>query len=126
MMEHTAKSLAGSAIPAQLEARITARHGNDARFAFLRPGGPFSGVWEKIRADTLGLSVTSAIATEGPTEKPKSAGAGAGLLAGYGSDSDSDAESDPPPPDELPPPPPGSPPPPPPGSPPPPPPTPPR
>lgn len=119
-MEHTAKSLAGSANAAQLEARITARHGNtDPRFAFLRPGGPFSSVWEKIRAETLGINVTSAIATESPKEWPKSGG----LLAGYGSDSDSDAISDPPPPpDEPPPPPPGSPPPPPPGSPPPPPP----
>ncbi|WOO77052.1 uncharacterized protein LOC62_01G000651 [Vanrija pseudolonga] len=129
LMTHTAKSLAASPNPAMLEMRIVTRHASDARFAFLRAGGPWSGAWSRVRAQEGVAPAPGALgagrAADAKPKPPVSAAAKGiglpsasmgGLMGGYGSDSD--AESDhsadeipDSPHDDPPPPPPGSPPP---------------
>ncbi|BGP13001.1 hypothetical protein JCM10213_007992 [Rhodosporidiobolus nylandii] len=81
LMKRLHTTLSTSPNPQLLELRILANHGSDARFAFLRKGGRWREVWERIRAgkDPLGR------------EEVKSTPGGLMGLGGYGS---SDEESE--------------------------------
>lgn len=70
------ETLLGAQDPTLLEIRITANHGADPRFSFLRRGGKFSDVWEKIRKKP-----------SPKLEPPSQMG-----LVGYDSDESSDEE----------------------------------
>jgi hypothetical protein len=74
--------------PALLELRILARHASDARFAFLRPNGPFRSEWQAIRAAKAGGSDVSPAKTEPPTGETSTTGLSS--LAAYGDSSDED------------------------------------
>ncbi|KAL1413533.1 hypothetical protein Q8F55_001307 [Vanrija albida] len=126
LMTHTAKSLAASPNAAMLEMRIVTRHASDARFAFLRAGGPWSGTWGRVRAQEGVAPARGSLRADASVKKPVSAAAKGigvqsasmgGLMGGYGSgdDSDDDDDEDDETPDspheDPPPPPPGSPPP---------------
>ncbi|KAG6839966.1 hypothetical protein C0991_010006 [Blastosporella zonata] len=82
LMQRTATHLMSSPNPTQLEARIFANHGSDARFAFLR--GRWSNTWQIMKG-----KARMALAKE--KEKEKESTGGLSGLAGYG---DSDADSD--------------------------------
>lgn len=91
-MRRTAAHVLASPTPAQLEMRILANHGADARFAFLR--GRWSRAW-KITKGRARLAI-EAQKKELMEEKEKQK-VGLGGLAGYGdSDEDSgDADEEP-------------------------------
>ncbi|KAG6917404.1 hypothetical protein DXG01_002673 [Tephrocybe rancida] len=80
LMQRTATHLLSSPNPAQLEARILANHGSDARFAFLR--GRWSHAWQITKGKAR-------MAKEKEQQKGAAGSGGLGVLAGYG---DSDAE----------------------------------
>jgi hypothetical protein len=75
-------TLSTSPDPSLLEMRILANHGADPRFAFLRKGGKWRDVWERIRKGERG--------TEKEVEETKG---GLGLVA-YGSDSDDEGSDE--------------------------------
>lgn len=83
-MRRTAAHVLASPTPAQLEMRILANHGADARFAFLR--GRWSRAW-KITKGRARLEIEAQKKEKEEKEKQK---AGLGGLAGYG-DSDEDS-----------------------------------
>lgn len=68
-------TLLASPNPTLLEIRILANHAADARFGFLRRGGQYRAIWEKMRTKV---------------EEKEAVNGGLGGLAGYGSDSDGD------------------------------------
>ncbi|KAF9039270.1 hypothetical protein BJ165DRAFT_1497187 [Panaeolus papilionaceus] len=83
LMARTATHLASSPNPAQLEMRILANHGADARFAFLLPKGRWSRAW---------VTAKDKVKIEKEKEaKEKEKQATLGGLAGYGSGSDDSA-----------------------------------
>ncbi|KAG6833343.1 hypothetical protein H0H87_008519 [Tephrocybe sp. NHM501043] len=83
LMQRTATHLMSSPNSTQLEARILANHGSDARFAFLR--GRWSNTWK--------LAKGKAKMAKAKEEQEKQSASGLGVLAGYG-DSDADSEED--------------------------------
>jgi len=85
LMRRTAVHILTSPNPAQLEMRILANHGADARFAFLR--GRWSRAW-KITKGRVRLEKEQDAKKAAPDPKPTMA---LGGLTGYG---DSDAEDD--------------------------------
>ena len=104
-MQRTAAHLVGAANPAQLEMRILANHGSDARFAFMRAGGRSWNVWLRVKQEAE---------AKVKRERESKNGGGIGALAGYSSDEEDEEETPdflPPPPSSNPPPAPPSPPP---------------
>ncbi len=86
LMQKTAKIISSSAHPAQLELKIFANHGGDARFAFLRRGEHQS-IWEALKASKGELTYEAASTMLDDTKVDKARGAG--LVAYDDSDSDS-------------------------------------
>ncbi|KAJ3797311.1 hypothetical protein GGU11DRAFT_785416 [Lentinula aff. detonsa] len=84
IMRRTAKSIIASPNPAQLELRILANHGADARFAFLR--GRWSRAWNTVKAHARVDKLEQ-------ERKAASHSVGMGLVADY-SDSDEGGEED--------------------------------
>ncbi|KIK70507.1 hypothetical protein GYMLUDRAFT_32536 [Collybiopsis luxurians FD-317 M1] len=84
IMRRTAKSLLSSPNPAQLEIRILANHGADARFAFLR--GRWGRAWKTIKAHARADKLE-----EDQKVAAKTNPVGIGLVADYG-DSDESGE----------------------------------
>ncbi|KAE9409209.1 hypothetical protein BT96DRAFT_931980 [Gymnopus androsaceus JB14] len=87
IMRRTAKSLLVSPNPAQLEMRILANHGADARFAFLR--GRWSRAWKIVKARVRADKVEE----EQQKAAPKAETPGMGLVADYGDSDDEDDET---------------------------------
>ena len=75
-MQRTAAHIASSPNPEQLEMRILANHGNDARFSFLR--GRWKYAWIRLKEEEMAKLERS---------KPKPVTALSNLIA-YGTDSD--------------------------------------
>lgn len=89
LMQRTAAHVLASPNPAQLELRILANHGADARFAFLR--GRWARAWRLAKAKRH-VELAEERERARAEEDAKKGAAGIGALAGYG-DSDDDEES---------------------------------
>lgn len=85
IMRRTAKSILASPNPAQLELRILANHGADARFAFLR--GRWSRAWRTVKAHARADNKLE----EEQKAASKANSLGMGLIADY-ADSDESGE----------------------------------
>ncbi|KAJ3851302.1 hypothetical protein EV368DRAFT_74671 [Lentinula lateritia] len=85
IMRRTAKSILASPNPAQLELRILANHGADARFAFLR--GRWSRAWRTVKAHARSDHKTE----QEQRAASKTSSLGMGLVADY-ADSDESGE----------------------------------
>lgn len=97
-------TLTASPSPNLLEIRILANHGSDPRFQFLRKGGKWRDIWERIRSGDLKVDEKGEVLREpeekhemqddGATDGKKGDGGLLGALGGYGSDSGSEAGDD--------------------------------
>lgn len=83
-MKKLHQTLSGSPDPSLLEIRILASHGVDPRFSFLRKGGRFREVWDKIREGDTEEAVAE-------VEVEKESGS---LLVAYASDSDDEEKKE--------------------------------
>jgi hypothetical protein len=86
MMKRLHATLSGAQNPSLLEMRILTNHSNDPKFEFLKKGGKWRDIWERIRR---GENVESS----SETEKKPNGGSGAGL-AGLGDYGSSDSENE--------------------------------
>ncbi|KAJ4485652.1 hypothetical protein J3R30DRAFT_3441007 [Lentinula aciculospora] len=87
IMRRTAKSVLASPNPAQLELRILANHGADARFAFLR--GRWSRAWKTVKAHAR-----ADILKQEQKAASKAKSFGTGLVANYADSDDESVEDD--------------------------------
>lgn len=81
MMQKLHLTLLASPSPSLLEIRILANHGADPRFSFLRKGGKWREIWEKIRVVPK-------------VEVPPKGEEQSSLVAAYGSDSETDDDDE--------------------------------
>ncbi|KAM0746896.1 hypothetical protein T439DRAFT_329169 [Meredithblackwellia eburnea MCA 4105] len=91
LMHKLHATLSSSPNPSILEIRILANHGSDPRFQFLRNGGQWRDVWERIRAGQKGVD-SPGVTDE--TKDDKLADRARSSLVAYGSDSDSEVEEE--------------------------------
>jgi len=82
LMDRTASHIFSSPDPKMLEIRILANHGQDPRFAFLRPRGRWRRAWERAKAQA-----------SRPKPNIVSSAQALGGLAGYGDDDDDEDSS---------------------------------
>ncbi|GAA5887565.1 hypothetical protein JCM5296_002620 [Sporobolomyces johnsonii] len=88
LMRKLATTLSSAADPTMLEIRILTHHGADERFAFLRKGGKWRDVWERIRrGERVG-------GEKGEEKEEREEKGGLGGLAAYGSDSEDEGEEE--------------------------------
>ncbi|GAA6059075.1 hypothetical protein JCM10212_002046 [Sporobolomyces blumeae] len=95
LMRKLHQTLLSASNPSLLEMRIlTQRAGTDPRFDFLRNGGRWRDVWDRIRKGEV-VKTRDEVRQEEADGKTKRARAGGlGGLVGYGSDSDSESDPD--------------------------------